>query len=246
MSDELNIKIFPIESIYIKKLILNGKKTISYSLINKANNEEEFLAYIKGEKVLNLALTYGIQAHSSIIDYKVCVDIDIKNRIDKENNKVYLSYNDVSETIIMKYILHDFYYYKIQHVDKLQYEKQIYAIIEFKNIKFLIKAYIDAYNESLNTIIEFKTTSNIFNLKNTIYKYNYDLQAYLYTKIINAIYNKKPNFEFFFLNKQDISNISYMPINDYLIISGEKKFKSLFIKTLSLLNKHKLLYRFQI
>lgn len=95
----------------------------------------------------------------------MCVDIDIKNRIDKENNKVYLSYNDVSETIIMKYILHDFYYYKIQHVDKLQYEKQIYAIIEFKNIKFLIKAYIDAYNESLNTIIEFKTTSNIFNLK---------------------------------------------------------------------------------
>lgn len=40
----------------------------------------------------------------------------------------------------------------------------------------------------------------------------------------------KPNFEFFFLNKQDISNISYMPINDYLIISGEKNSKVYLLK----------------
>lgn len=125
------ISILNISNEQVKKLISRGIRSMSYSLINKANNEKEFLSYIRGEKILSIALTYGIQAHSSMMFGKVCVETDIKNKVDEKNKQVLLSYNDVSETIIMKYAINEFYYYKIRHKDKLQYEKQVYSIIEF-------------------------------------------------------------------------------------------------------------------
>lgn len=243
---ELNLNILSISKDKVNELIKKGKRPLSYSLINKANNEQEFMSYIRGDKILSVAFTYGIQAHASMVCDKICVDTDIKSRIDTEKQKVYLSYNDVSETMIMRHSIENCYNYKIKHMDKLQYEKQVYSIINFNNKQFIVKAYIDAYNSNMNTIVEFKTTSNAFNIDKTIFQYNYDLQAYLYTSIIHSHYNNYPNFEFFFLNKKNVTQVIFLPINNRQVKEGQQKLLDFLIKSIKILTKYNLISIFQI
>lgn len=246
MSKKQKLNISCISQEQVRNLIKKGKRSLSYSLMNKADNIDEFISYIRGEKVLSIAFTYGIQAHASMVCDKICVDIDIKSRVDTEKQKVYLSYNDVSETMIMRYAIENCYHYKIKHTNKLEYEKQLYAIISFNNKKFIVKAYIDAYNSYMNTIVEFKTTSNTFHIDRTINQYNYDLQAYLYVSIIHAYYNNYPNFEFFFLNKKNASQVIFLPIDSKQIKSGEKKLIDLLTKSIDILTQYNLMNMFQI
>lgn len=223
------------------KLISQGVRSISYSLISKANNESELLAYISGEKVLSVSFTYGIQAHAAILEDKIHVDSDVKSSIDSTKNKVYLSYHEISETMLMRHAIDNLYSYKIKHLNNIQYEKKLYAIITFNNLKFLFKAYIDAYNKERNIILEFKTSSSFHNLSDIIDKYNYDLQAYLYTLIVQTNYNVYPDFEFFFFNKKEPDKIMYIPINNSYIRSGKKKLNLFFEKMIYILSKYNLL-----
>lgn len=79
------------------------------------------------------------------------------------------------------------------------YEAALYTHLHDLKINFKVKA--DIINPNSNMIYDLKTTSDINNCHYEIKKYNYDLQAYLYTEAFNQSLGKSFDFTFIFCDK---------------------------------------------
>jgi hypothetical protein len=240
----MNITIQYIDNNEVKKLTkLKKIRCISYSLISRSMNEQEVLDYLKMKEILNINLAYGKQAHAIISDENYQHQASTSSYIDTENKQIYLSYHQISETVLMKLALMQNKRYKTRHAH-VEFEKKMYIIINYNKYKLLCKAYLDAYNFHSNVVLEFKTTSHMFNLMNTINKYNYDLQAYIYCKIIQHNFNHIPDFEFFFLNKSKNDEVRCIMADRKILAYGKNKLINYLPNLIKILEKHNYIYQF--
>jgi len=162
-----------------------GKQFLSNSDINALiNNPINF----KKETKPSTALVIGGYFHTCILEpnkldkYKIIPTTSRNTKLYKElsDGDICLLEKEADEIALMrdKVLSIDLFKELIQE-GKVEYEQP--GIVELESLLWKGKA--DIVNHSQQLLVDLKTTSNISSFHSSAYKFNYDSQAYIYSKM---------------------------------------------------------------
>jgi hypothetical protein len=162
-----------------------GKKFLSNSDINALiNNPINF----KKETKPSTALVIGGYFHTCILEpdkldkYKIIQSNSRNTKVYKElsDGDICLLEKEADEIALMRdKVLNVELFKELIQEGKVEYEQP--GIIELESLLWKGKA--DIVNHSQQLIVDLKTTSNISAFHSSAYKFNYDSQAYIYSKM---------------------------------------------------------------
>lgn len=162
-----------------------GKKYLSNSDINALiNNPINF----KKETKPSTALVIGGYFHTCILEpnkldkYKIIQSNSRNTKVYKElsDGDICLLEKEADEIALMRdKVLNVELFKELIQEGKVEYEQP--GIIELESLLWKGKA--DIINHSQQLIVDLKTTSNISAFHSSAYKFNYDSQAYIYSKM---------------------------------------------------------------
>lgn len=187
------------DSVYYGK---EGKKYLSNSYINEIINDPQgFKFRLENNQVLppTVEMLFGRYFHELLLEPHKAdewTSVPVKNRntnkyrdAKKENDGIELLLDDEIELaqLLAHRLLNVEEIFNLINLEESEKESPAVGTV-LDGGRYIWKAKADIINKKQNLVIDLKTTSNHELFKNSIYKYNYHTQAYIYQELFGMTF----------------------------------------------------------
>jgi len=201
-----------------------GNQFLSNSKIQDLLKDDPY-GFLQGG-IDTLPMVRGRYFHVAMLEPHKLGEFDIVDAATR-NNKMYRE----ASNGVLKLLQHEVDDLQFL-IDKMKSCKEISDLIYSKNTKYEVPGLVELFSntwkgkadiEAVDYLFDIKTTSDINSFENSAYKYNYDSQSYIYSKM----FGKPLVFIVIDSNKKNKSygSMGIFPCGDEFLERGESKVK---------------------